>query len=238
MAHGMVKDSARLQFVAPEDVASLEALGTPGSALDEDRRLVAAIRTGDEGAFISLVKRHHRAMIRLARAYVPPGAAEEVAQEAWIAVLKGLHQFEGRSSLKAWIVRILINCARFRGAREARAVPFSSLEEDRQEPAVAEERFLDASHPRWPGHWVKAPEPWMDERLISDETLSMVAQAMDELPRAQREVMRLRDVEGWTSAEVCEAMEISESNQRVLLHRARSKVRQALEPFVSGGGNL
>jgi RNA polymerase sigma-70 factor, ECF subfamily len=218
-------------------LASLEAPGTAGSAWDEDLRLVAAIRAGDEGAFISLVKRQHPAMICLARAYVPPGAAEEVAQEAWIGVLKGLHKFEGRSSLKAWIFRILINCARFRGAREARAVPLSSLDEDRQEPAVAEEWFLDASHPRWAGHWMKNPEPWMDERLISDETLSMVAQAMDQLPSAQREVMRLRDVEGWTSAEVCEVMEISEANQRVLLHRARSKVRQALEPYLSGGGN-
>jgi RNA polymerase sigma-70 factor, ECF subfamily len=219
-------------------LASLEVSGTAGSAWDEDRRLAAAIRAGDEGAFIFLVKRRHPAMIRLARAYVPQGAAEEVAQEAWIGVLKGLHKFEGRSSLKAWIFRILINCARFRGAREARAVPFSSLDEDRQEPSVAEERFLDASHPRWAGHWVKHPEPWMDERLISDETLSIVAKAMDELPRAQREVMRLRDVEGWTSAEVCEALEISETNQRVLLHRARTKVRQALEPYVSGGGNI
>jgi len=233
----MVRDSARLQSAASEDVASLEALGTPGSTRKEDRRLVAAIRAGDEGVFICLVKRHHRAMIRLARAYVPPGAADEVAQEAWIGVLKGLHKFEGRSSLKAWIFRILINCARLRGAREARTVPFSSLDEDPQEPAVAEERFLDAGHPRWPGHWLKSPEPWMDERLISEETLSMVARAMDELPRAQREVMRLRDVEGWTSAEVCEALEISEANQRVLLHRARSKVRQALEPYVSAGGS-
>jgi len=198
---------------------------------------VAAIRAGDEGAYICLVKRYHQAMIRLAGAYLPPGAAEEVAQEAWIGVLKGLHKFEGRSSLKAWIFRILINCARFRGAREARSVPFSSLDEDCQEPAVAEERFLDEGHPRWPGHWLKSPEPWMDERLISEETLSMVARAMDELPRAQREVMRLRDGEGWTSAEVCEALEISEANQRVLLHRARSKVRRAIEPYVSAGGS-
>jgi RNA polymerase sigma-70 factor (ECF subfamily) len=231
----MVTDSTRLQSAATQDVASLETVEARASARDEDRRLVAAIRAGDEGAFIGLVKLHHQAMIRVAGAYLPPGAAEEVVQEAWIGVLKGLHKFEGRSSLKAWIFRILINGARFRGAREARTVPFSSLDEDRQEPAVSEERFLDAGHPRWPGHWLKSPERWMDELLISDETLTMVARAMDELPRAQREVMRLRDVEGWTSAEVCEALEISEANQRVLLHRARSKVRQALEPYVSAG---
>jgi RNA polymerase sigma-70 factor (ECF subfamily) len=213
----------------------LERLGARGGRAD-DLRLVAAILAGDDRAFLSLVKRHHRAMVRLAAAYVPPGAAEEVTQDAWIGVLKGLHKFEGRSSLKAWIFRILINGAQCRGAREARVLPFSALEADSQEPAVAEERFLDSEHPRWPGHWVKYPEPWSDERLISEETLAMVASAMEGLPRAQREVMRLRDIEGWTSAEVCEALEISEANQRVLLHRARSKVRQAIEPYMSGSG--
>jgi RNA polymerase sigma-70 factor (ECF subfamily) len=221
--------------MAPGERHSSQNLDTPCSGRTEDLRLVAAIRAGDEQAFLSLVERHHRAMVRLAGAYVPPGAAEEVTQEAWIGVVKGLHKFEGRSSLKAWIFRILINCAQLRGSREARAVPFSALEDESQEPAVGKERFLDADHPRWPGHWASYPEPWSEDRLLSEETLSMVAEAMDGLPHAQREVMRLRDVEGWTSAEVCEALQISEANQRVLLHRARSKVRQALEPYISGG---
>ena len=203
---------------------------------DQDLRLVAAIRAGDERAFLALVQRHHRAMVRLAGAFVPAGVAEEVAQEAWIGVLKGLHKFEGRSSLKAWIYRILVNCAQFRGSREARAVPFSALETDRGESSLATGRFLDGDHPRWPGHWVKFPEPWSDQRLILKETLHLVEKAMDALPAHQREVMRLRDVEGWRSAEVCEALEISEANQRVLLHRARSKVRQAIEPYLCRGG--
>ena len=175
-------------------------------------------------------------MVRLAGAFVPAAVAEEVAQEAWIGVLKGLDKFEGRSSLKAWIFRILVNCAQFRGSREARTVPFSALETDRGESSLAKGRFLDGAHPRSPGHWVKYPEPWSDERLILKETLHLVEKAMDALPAQQREVMRLRDVEGWRSAEVCGALEISEANQRVLLHRARSKVRQAIEPYLCRGG--
>jgi len=232
----MPTDPAPVESTAPGERHLSEALGAPRSGRSEDLRLVAAIRAGDERAFRSLVERHNVAMVRLAGAYVPPGAAEEVTQEAWIGVLKGLHKFEGRSSLKAWIFRILINCAQQRGSREARAVPFSALEDESQEAAVGKERFLDADHPRWPGHWVSYPETWSDERMISEETLAMVAKAMEGLPHAQREVMRLRDVEGWTSAEVCEALEISEANQRVLLHRARSKVRQTIEPYMSGGG--
>jgi RNA polymerase sigma-70 factor, ECF subfamily len=204
---------------------------------DQDLQQVAAIRAGDERAFLALVHRYHRAMVRLAGVYVPPGVAEEVAQEAWIGVLKGLHKFEGRSSLKAWIYRILINCAQLRGSREARAVPFSALETDRREPCLTEGRFLGADHPQSPGCWAGYPEPWSDERLILKETLDLVEKAMDGLPIHQREVMWLRDVEGWRSTEVCEALEISEANQRVLLHRARSKVRQAIEPYLSRGGN-
>ena len=231
----MAMDSAPVDSIAPAKPQSSETLGSPRSGRIEDLRLAAAIQAGDEKAFLSLVERHHKAMVRLAGAYVPPGAAEEVTQEAWIGVLKGLHKFEGRSSLKAWVFRILINCAQFRGSREARAIPFSALEGDSAEAAVAKERFLDADHPRWPGHWASYPAPWSEDRLLSEEMLAVIAKAMDGLPQAQREVMRLRDVEEWTSAEVCEALQISEANQRVLLHRARAKVRQSLEPYVSGG---
>src|SRR5215472_939325 len=232
----MPTDSAPVESMAPGERHCSEEVGTPRSGRSEDLRLVAAIRAGDERAFRSLVERHNGAMVRLAGAYVPPGAAEEVTQEAWIGVLKGLHKFEGRSSLKAWIFRILVNCAQFRGSREARTVPFSALETDRGESSLAKGRFFDGAHPRSPGHWVKYPEPWSDERLILKETLHLVEKAMDALPAQQREVMRLRDVEGWRSAEVCGALEISEANQRVLLHRARSKVRQAIEPYLCRGG--
>jgi len=233
----MATDSWRLEGRGPSEARWRGLLAEESVERDPDLQQVAAIRAGDERAFLALVQRHHRAMVRLAGAYVPPGVAEEVAQEAWIGVLKGLHKFEGRSSLRAWIYRILLNCARFRGSREARAVPFSALETDHGEPCRAKGRFLDAGHPRWPGHWVKYPEPWSEERLILKETLHLVEKAMDALPAHQREVMRLRDVEGWKSADVCEALEISEANQRVLLHRARSKVRQAIEPHLCRGEN-
>jgi RNA polymerase sigma-70 factor (ECF subfamily) len=231
----VMADSGRREACDSSAAQSRRRLGEERAEREQDLQQVARIRAGDERAFLALVERHHRAMVRLAGAYVPPGVAEEVAQEAWIGVLKGLDRFEGRSSLKAWIFRILLNCAKFGGSREARAVPFSALETESSKSSVFEERFLNADHPRWPGHWVRYPEPWSDERLISEDTLQLVGKAMDGLPNTQREVMRLRDLEGWSSSEVCEALDISEGNQRVLLHRARSTVRHAIEPYLSGG---
>jgi RNA polymerase sigma-70 factor (ECF subfamily) len=207
----------------------------PASA--EDARLVAALRTGDERAFAVLVDRYHASLVRLASVYVRDHAvAEEVAQETWLGVVQGIDRFEGRSSLKTWIFRILTNTAKTRGERERRTVPFAALASfDEDEPSVEPERFLDASHPVWPGHWASPPESWDDipeQRLASAETLAHIRAAIDALPPLQAQVISLRDVEGWSSEEVCELLGLSEVNQRVLLHRARSKVRRELEDYL------
>jgi RNA polymerase sigma-70 factor (ECF subfamily) len=201
-----------------------------------DAQLVAALRGGDEHAFRQLVRQHHEALVRVALMYVSTRAvAEEVVQETWLAVIRGLDRFEGRSSLKTWIFRILTNIAKTRAQREGRTLPFSALERPDAvpEPAVGPERFLPPDHARWPGHWAAKPEPWPEERLLAGETRAVVEHAIEQLPPAQRAVISLRDVEGWSSEETCNALGLSETNQRVLLHRARSKVRQALEDYLS-----
>jgi RNA polymerase sigma-70 factor (ECF subfamily) len=202
--------------------------------------LVEALRRHDERAFSSLVDRYHGSLVRLAQMYVPDRAvAEEVVQETWIGVIKGLERFEGRSSLKTWIFRILTNVAKTRGRRESRSIPFSSLQntgEGFDEPAVDPDRFLPDDHPRWPHHWATPPDSWTaipEERFLSRETLSHVREAIGALPPNQRKVITLRDVDGWSSEEVCNALGISETNQRVLLHRARSKVRRVLERYFA-----
>jgi RNA polymerase sigma-70 factor (ECF subfamily) len=213
------------------------APGWPTPALTEDRE-VAALRAGDERAFLVLVNRHHRGMMRVASLYVRGVAtAEEVVQEAWLGVLCGLNLFEGRSSLKSWIFGILINCAKARAAREARSVPLSALEREEEEegPSVSPDRFLDDEQ-RWAGHWSQPPVAWPEATVASREMVALVREALETLPEAQRTVMSLRDVDGWDSAEVCELLGISEGNQRVLLHRARSKVRGYLEQRLGGEG--
>jgi RNA polymerase sigma-70 factor, ECF subfamily len=205
-----------------------------GRASAEDRALVAALRAGDEDAFASLIDRFGPSMLRLARSFVSSNAvAEEVVQEAWLGVLKGIDRFEGRSSLKTWIFRILANVARTKGERESRSVPFSSLE-----PTRADESSVDPDRFGADGAWRAAPASWEDipeERLLSRETLGTIEHAIATLPPAQRAVISLRDVNGWASDEVCNVLDISETNQRVLLHRARSKVRRALEQQLAGG---
>jgi RNA polymerase sigma-70 factor, ECF subfamily len=180
-------------------------------------------------------------MLRVAQMFVRDRAsAEEVVQETWLAVLNGIDRFEGRSSLKTWLFRILTNRAKTRGQRDGRMVPFSSLagagEED--DPAVDPDRFLGPDSAQ-PGAWAAPPRAWPQDKIVEKETLGVIQMAIEELPDAQREVIRLRDVEGWTPMEVDEALEITDGNQRVLLHRARSKVRTALEryldPDVVGG---
>ncbi|MFL5404427.1 MAG: RNA polymerase sigma factor [Myxococcales bacterium] len=203
----------------------------------EDARVVAALRAGDEKAFLALVQSLNAPMLRVASVYVSSRAvAEEVVQEAWLGVLKGLSAFEGRSSLRRWIFGIVTNCARSRGVREARSTPFSAMgpaEDD--EPAVDPGRFLPPDHPRWPGHWSEPPTAWAEDQVLNKESLGVVEAAIALLPVNQREVITLRDVLGWTSEEVCESLGISEGNQRVLLHRARSKVRAALEKHFAAG---
>jgi RNA polymerase sigma-70 factor (ECF subfamily) len=208
-------------------------------ATPEDLRTVAALRAGDERVFRELVERYHASLIRVALLYVRTRAvAEEVVQDTWIGVLRSLPRFEGRSSLRTWIFRILANQARTRARREARSVPFSSLAgDDDDSPTVDPDRFLAADHPAFPGHWASPPQSWAarpEEELLARETRELVLAAIEALPPSQRAVISLRDVEGWSSDEVCDLLEISEGNQRVLLHRARAKVREALEEYLDG----
>ena len=176
-------------------------------------------------------------MLRVAMMYVSSRAtAEEVAQETWLAVLEGIDRFEGRSSLKTWIFRILTNTAKTRGEREGRSVPFSSLagDDESDEPAVDADRFLGPDH-RWSGHWASTPRnphDLPDEQLLSGEARERIAAAIEALPENHRAVITLRDVDGFDAAEACEILGISEANQRVLLHRARARVRAALEDYL------
>ena len=203
----------------------------------EETELLARLRAGDERAFEALVERHYPTMLAVARHYVNTRAvAEEVVQEAWLGVLKGIDRFEGRSSLRTWILRILVNTAKTRGAREARSVPFASLAPEGDERAVEPERFRSADDP-FPGHWRAYPGNWQrlpDEALADRETLDVVLSTIHQLPPPQRIVITMRDIQGCDSEEVCEALDVSEGNQRVLLHRARSKVRTALERHLDG----
>jgi len=222
------------------DVSRRPPIPEPLGPLADDARLVAALRSGDEAAFVALVERYHRSLVRLARGYVAsPAVAEDVAQEAWLGLLRGLDHFQGRSSLKTWLYRILVNRAKTRAQREGRSIPFSALvglAGAPDEPAVEPERFLPADHPRWPGHWAAPPRDWGDTPeggSLAREARDQVRAAIGALPRAQREVITLRDVEGWAAEEVCHALGITAANQRVLLHRARSKVRRALERYFA-----
>ena len=205
------------------------------NAGSDERDLLEALRSGDEAAFMVLVERYGPSMLRVARTFVPTQAiAEEVVQDAWLGVLRGLDRFERRSSLKTWIFRILTNVAKTRGERESRSVPFSSLAAaGPDEPAVDPSRFDPPQGAR--GVWAAPPASWEDvpeERLVAQETLALVGEAIATLPAQQRTVITLRDVEGWSSDEVRNVLQISETNQRVLLHRARSKIRRALEEHV------
>jgi RNA polymerase sigma-70 factor (ECF subfamily) len=205
--------------------------------VSSEAELLEALRAGDEDAFAELVREYHPSLVRVARIYVPTqAAAEEVAAETWLAVLNGLDRFEGRSSLRTWIFRILTNIAKTRAVRDGRTLPFSALQDPARVPeaAVEADRFLDPEHPRWPGHWAARPDPWPEDALLAGETREVIAEAIEALPATQRAVITLRDVQGWTSEEVRNALDLSETNQRVLLHRARSKVRAALESYLDG----
>lgn len=219
--------------------------GGDSAPTDDEVSLVASLRRGDESAFMRLVERYQPAMLRLARIYVADQAvAEEVAQETWLSVLKHLDQFEGRSSFKTWLFHILVNGAKARGQRERRSVPFSALVSvdgadgafgDSDEPSVAPERFRPEGA-QYAGGWVSFPQSWEhipETHLASRETRERIMEAIERLPVNQRSVIRLRDVEGYSPDDVCAMLEISEANQRVLLHRARSRVRQALEAYFA-----
>lgn len=207
----------------------------------EDVTLLQALRQGDETAFAQLIDHYHSSLLRLAMTFVAsPAVAEEVVQETWFGVLKGIGRFEGRSSLKTWIFRILINQAKTRGVRERRNAPFSPLEHSTEEPevpAVDPSRFHTSGY--WVDHWNSLPRYWDDETperlFLSKEGLAQIEKAISALAPTQRQVITLRDVEGLTAVEVCNILSIGETNQRVLLHRARSHVRRALEKYFEEG---
>jgi RNA polymerase sigma-70 factor (ECF subfamily) len=202
----------------------------------EERRLVDGLRAGDESAFTRLVHEYGPSMLRVARMFVSSRAvAEEVVQEAWVGVLNGIGRFEGRSSLKTWIFRILTNTAKTRAVREGRSIPFSALgSEDEEGGAVDADRFL-GDDTRFPGHWAAPPQRWEaqpERSLLSSEALQLIEREIAKLPPNQAIVVTMRDVEGFDAEEVRNALDISETNQRVLLHRARTKLRRALEEYL------
>lgn len=216
--------------VKPQTTSGVDAAGP-------DDALIASLRAGDDAAFATLIDRYHASLVRVAMLYVDDRAvAEEVAQETWIGMLRGLDGFAGRSSLKTWLFRILTNQAKRHGTRERRSIPFAALRTDPDEPAVSPDHFFPPGHED-AGHFIAAQRDWCrtpEEVLLSAETREIVEAAIADLPPAQREIITLRDIDGWSAPEVCNALTISDTNQRVLLHRARSKVRRAIERHLEG----
>lgn len=200
--------------------------------ITDDEELLARLRAGDGQAFAALVDRYHGGLLRVARTYVSTReTAEDVVQETFLGVVKGLDQFEGRSSVKTWMFRILVNRAQTRGKREGRSLPFSSIADDGS-PTVDPDRFEKAG--RWAGSWTSAPshDAMPEARALAGELGARLRAVIDALPDVQRAVIELRDVQGLPAQEVCELLDITEANQRVLLHRARARARAALEDYV------
>jgi RNA polymerase sigma-70 factor, ECF subfamily len=219
---------------------TLHGVSAPGVvASKEDLAIVERLRAGDELAFMMLVDQHTAAMLRIARMYVSSRAvAEDVVAEAWLGVVRGIERFEGRSSLRTWIYRIVANIAKTRGAAEGRSVPFSSLAGDDETGRGVEPSWFYDVNGRTPGGWTTFPEDWRgipEARLLGNETLRRIGRAIENLPPLQAEVIRLRDVLGWSSDEVRNALDLSEVNQRVLLHRARTRVRRELDEYLRTG---
>jgi RNA polymerase sigma-70 factor (ECF subfamily) len=206
----------------------------------DEAQLLTQLRNGDEDAFCTLVRRHTPSMTRVALAFVSRRAvADEVVQETWLNVVRSLDAFEARSSLRTWIYAILGNCARRRAGQEQRLVPLSEIAADEasgDELGVSRDRFFESG--RWAGMWSTAVPRWDDlpeERLVSSELRATLLEAIDALPRMQRAVITLRDVEGWSAEEVCDYLGLENGNQRVLLHRARAAARSAIERYVEEG---
>jgi RNA polymerase sigma-70 factor (ECF subfamily) len=206
------------------------------STNDADAELVRSLRARDERAFDTLINRYYSPMLRLAIGFVRSrDEADEVIQETWVAVLSGIDRFEARSSFKTWLFHILMNRARTRARREARMLPFSAfavwdgMSSATEDPAPS----FELARPVWAGAPSRSRTP--EDQLLARELRGQIDAAIAELPRNQQEVLTLRDIEGWSASEVCDALELSESNQRVLLHRARVKVRDALSPYVNAG---
>ena len=226
-----------------DQVESGVAISVRGASVSsEDAALVARLRNRDEASYLELVQKHHASLVRLAQSFVNNRAvAEEVAQETWVAVLQGIDRFEGRSSLKTWIFQILINRAKTRGVREARSVSFSALNDMNSESgysSVDPSRFVSPDDSENPGSWISQPQQWdmtPEQLMLSQECRVYIEEAIASLPTNQKEVITLRDVQGWSNEEICNTLGISEANCRVLLHRARSKVRQTLEDYLNPG---
>ena len=203
-----------------------------------DEQTVAGLRAGDERTFRELFERNYPMMKRVARGYVTCDAvAEEVVQDTWMAVVTGIDRFEGRSALSTWMFSILTHQAKSHSARERRALPFSSVTpRDVEEPTVDADRFQKDDE-AWPGHWATPPRPWQkpDRRLLSLEAREHLKRALPELPERQRQIVALRDIEGLSAEEVCDLLGLTQENQRVLLHRGRSRLRAALESYFDGG---
>jgi RNA polymerase sigma-70 factor (ECF subfamily) len=204
---------------------------------EEERRLVEALRAGDQSAFQALIERHDPMMRRVARSFVHSDAiAEEVIQETWLAVVSGIARFEGRSALTTWIYAILTNQARSHGVREKRSLPFCSLgRADRADEPLDADSFQKDDQ-AWPGHWATPPRPWQkpERRLLSLEAREQLKLAFDRLPERQRTVVTLRDIEDLKAEEVCELLDLSLANQRVLLHRGRARLRAELAEYIEG----
>jgi RNA polymerase sigma-70 factor (ECF subfamily) len=213
--------------------AEAAALGAAGRSGDAE--LVAALRAGDEQAFRDLFERTYPMMRRAARSYVASDAvAEEIVQETWLAVVAGIDRFQGRSALGTWIFSILTNQAKTHSSREKRALPFSAIApQSADEPAVDPDRF-QKDHEAWPGHWATPPRPWQrpERRLLSLEAREHLKVGLSQLPDRQRLIVALRDIEGLSADEVCDLLDLSQENQRVLLHRGRSRLRAVLDEYL------
>jgi RNA polymerase sigma-70 factor (ECF subfamily) len=209
--------------------------GTLVGATADDQRIIAGLRAGNEAVFAEMVDKYHGSLVRVAMRYTPSRAvAEEVVQDTWLGVIEGIDRFEGRSTVKTWLYRILIYRARARGERERRTVPMSALANDDSAPSVPTERFR-GSDALWAGHWATPPQRWdgdAEQRLLAGEARQIIDAVIAELPPAQREVIVMRDLSQFSAAEVCDLLDVTEANQRVLLHRARSRVRAALEQYL------
>jgi RNA polymerase sigma-70 factor, ECF subfamily len=216
-------------------MAGEQRVAGPTGGLLADEQVVAALRAGEERTFRDLFTRHNPMMRRVARTYVDSDAvAEEIVQETWVAVVTGIERFEGRSALSTWIFSILTNQAKTHGARERRARPFSSVGPSREPQAAVDPDRFQKDDQAWPGHWATPPRPWQrpERRLLSLEVREQLKRALAQLPARQRAIVGLRDVDGASAEEVCELLGLSQENQRVLLHRGRSRLRAALEEHL------
>jgi RNA polymerase sigma-70 factor (ECF subfamily) len=209
----------------------------PTSITGSDERVLTALRAGDERTFRELFARHYPGMKRVARGFVSSDAvAEDVVQETWLAVVAGIERFEGRSALTTWIFSILINQAKIHSTRERRAMPFSSIAADSARESTVDPDRFQKDDEAWPGHWATPPRPWEmpERRLLSLEARERLKHALDQLPERQRLIVGLRDVDGFSAEEVCDRLRLTQENQRVLLHRGRSRLRTVLEEYLGG----